>query len=254
MPGDTEWINYLQQFDLDSSYFQNIPYETNKYCVMIEPRKHELLLKVIKNFMYLLQNKGWGLIIFHGTNNEVYLKDELKEWKNVKYVNMCISNLNIHEYNNILTTTPFWQSLKDMGCIHSFIFQCDTILLKDNVNDFLKYDFVGAPWCIQWYGIQGGFNGGLSLRNVNTMIDVIIHSQPLTFENTNIHVNEDIYFAYFMDQFRLKYHLPDREKAMKFSVETVYYHDPIGMHQPHVDKFPSRDEYVRILSKRYQIE
>ena len=44
--------------------------------------------------MYLLQKHGWGLIIFHGTENEYYLHNELKTWKNVGYVQMNVANLN----------------------------------------------------------------------------------------------------------------------------------------------------------------
>ena len=58
------WSDYLKQFDIDNKYF-NITTNTNKFCVIIEPRIEPNLLLVIKNFMFLLQNKNWGLIIFH---------------------------------------------------------------------------------------------------------------------------------------------------------------------------------------------
>ncbi len=54
MTSTTEWVDYLNQFDLSYNYFQNIPSVTEKYCVIIEPRQHPLLIKVIKNFIYLL--------------------------------------------------------------------------------------------------------------------------------------------------------------------------------------------------------
>lgn len=253
MSSDDEWLNYLNQFDLSYNYFQNIPSVTEKYCVIIEPRKHPLLIKVIKNFMYLLQNREWGLIIIHGTSNKEFLKTHLQGWKNVKYVNLFVSNLNIQQYNYIMTNLDLWECIKKHGCKHALIFQCDTVLLKNNVDDYLEYDFVGAPWCIDWYEINGGYNGGLSLRNVNTMIDIIQDGLPITFSN-NVLVNEDIYFAFHMDKNHEKYNLPNRNIAKTFSVETVFYKDPLGMHQPHIDKFPNREEYIRILSKRYEIE
>lgn len=253
MSSHDEWLNYLNQFDLSYNYFQNIPSVTEKYCVIIEPRKHPLLIKVIKNFMYLLQNKGWGLIIIHGTDNKEFLKRGLQGWRNVTYVNLFVSNLNIQQYNYIMTNLELWECLKKHGCKHALIFQCDTILLKNNIDGYLQYDFVGAPWCIEWYGICGGYNGGLSLRNVNTMINVIHNGKPLIFPNNTL-VNEDIYFAFHIDKYREKYNVPDIDIAKTFSVETIYYHDPIGMHQPHVDKFPDKAEYTRILSKRYEIE
>ena len=54
----TEWSNYLKQFDLPYQYFQNITSNTNKFCVIVEPRKHKFLIPVIKNVMYLLQKKN----------------------------------------------------------------------------------------------------------------------------------------------------------------------------------------------------
>lgn len=254
MTSTTEWVDYLNQFDLSYNYFQNIPPITDKFCVIIEPREHPLLIKVIKNFIYLLQNKGWGLIIFHGIDNENYVKTHLHNWKNVKYINLLVSNLSVNDYNNIMTNVNFWIKLRSLNCIHSLIFQCDTILLKDNINDFLKYDFIGAPWCVKWYNINGGYNGGLSLRNVDCMIDIIKNSSPIIILQNNLLVNEDIFFAFYLDKFRKYLCLPDRDTAKTFSVETVYYENPTGMHQPHVEKFPNKNEFIRILSKRYQIE
>ena len=49
MSPDKDWLDYLNQFDLSFNYFQNIPSVTEKYCVIIEPREHPLLIKVIKN-------------------------------------------------------------------------------------------------------------------------------------------------------------------------------------------------------------
>ncbi|KAI0533481.1 hypothetical protein GGR58DRAFT_516882 [Xylaria digitata] len=53
------------------------------------------------------------------------------------------------------------------------IFQTDSILCansRQNLNDFLDYDWVGAPWDVN--GRFGG-NGGLSLRRVSAIIDVL---------------------------------------------------------------------------------
>jgi hypothetical protein len=57
-----------------------------------------------------------------------------------------------------------------------------------------------------------------------------------------------------MYKYRSECVLPEHDVAKQFSVETVYYPDPIGMHQPHVSKFPSENDFERILSKRYEIE
>jgi hypothetical protein len=73
-------------------------------------------------------------------------------------------------------------------------------------------------------------NGGLSLRKKWQMIKIIT-TCPLgkyIEEHYNNH-NEDLYFAYFAQKLDLKVPTPD--EAMKFSVEHIYYPDPVGTHQ-----------------------
>ncbi|KAI1426203.1 hypothetical protein F5Y12DRAFT_794715 [Xylaria sp. FL1777] len=53
------------------------------------------------------------------------------------------------------------------------VFQTDSILCansRQNLNDFLDYDWVGAPWNP---GSRFGGNGGLSLRRVSAIIEVL---------------------------------------------------------------------------------
>jgi hypothetical protein len=244
-----EWDLYLQQFEnLDHTHFTKIPEYTNKFCVMIEPRCHPKLISVIKNFMYLLQERGWGLIIFHGINNQTYLHNELKEWKNVRFVNIHVTNLDTEEYNNMLMSTTFWEILEGLGCTYSFIFQTDTILLKSNIDDFLQYDYVGAPWFMKFFSVLEVGNGGLSLRKVATM-------KMLTQKYQKIPINEDAWFSFLLleeQKINPNIHIPTLEVAKHFSVETVFYHDPCGLHKPHLDVMNcTREEFVQLLTKRH---
>ena len=241
---EPHWSNYLNQFDLPSSYFQNIPSKTNKFCVIIEPRKMEILIKVIKNFMYLLQNKGWGLIVVHGTDNEEFVKSGLCGWKNVHYIKLNVSNLTPPMMEQLLAGfTFFWDKLLSIGCEKALFFQTDALLLKDNVDDFINYDYVGAPWPKKLFGQSFNVgNGGLSLRDTSTMIEIINSLKK-------IHTNEDCYFGYGCIKLNKK--IPTIEEAMKFSVETIYYNDPCGMHKPQINRFPSYQHYVDLLSKKH---
>ena len=253
-----EWAEYLNQFaKLDYSYFSNIPKNTNKYCVIIETRSDPILINVIKNFMYLLQPEGWGLIIFHGIDNENFIKTALNKWQNVHYINTWVSNITPEDYSNELCSSDFWEKIQNKGCEHALIFQMDTILLKPNVNQFLKYDYIGAAWCIKWLGILECGNGGLSIRNVNTM-KLITETCDRNVDTESIYGvrflnNEDIYFSYWLYAMAPKYNLkiPDVDTCGRFSVETIFHEDPCGMHQPHLDKFPSRESFVKLLEKRF---
>jgi hypothetical protein len=251
-----EWMEYLNQFEkLDASYFSKIPKITNKYCIILETRTDPILINVIKNFMYLLQNEGWGLIIFHGIDNNHFIKTALNGWSNVHYVNMWIHSMDQNDYSNELCCSAFWERLQIKRCEHVLIFQMDTILLKPNVNEFLKYDYIGAAWCLKWLGVLECGNGGLSMRNVDTM-KMITETCPRdanTSYGWRYLENEDIYFSYWLHKFVNRYNIkiPDIETCGRFSVETRFHEDPCGMHQPHLDKFPSRESFVKLLEKRF---
>ena len=112
------WMKYLSQFDLPAVHFQDIPSTSSKYCVIIEPRIDPRLPLVIKNFAYLLQRQGWGMIVVHGNhNNGSFIKAALEGWKTVHYVAMPVDNLTISEYNTILSTPLFWETLLQFGVI-----------------------------------------------------------------------------------------------------------------------------------------
>jgi hypothetical protein len=222
------WDKYLDKFDLPPSFFQHIPKDTDKFCVIVEPRNNPLLISVIKNFMFLLQTRGWGLIVFHGSKNETMVRDAFVEWPNVIMYNMNVVNLNVGSYSNLLMTGEFWRRLLDYGCKHALIFQMDTILLNPELDAFLEYDYVGAPWA---NGFRGGVsgNGGLSLRNVEKML-TIAETSPINHGQLCF---EDVFFSYWCKE--KGYHVPTREIASRFSVETIYHETPCGMHKPTID-------------------
>jgi hypothetical protein len=137
-------------------------------------------------------------------------------------------------------STAFWRRLLEYGCKHAVIFQMDTILLNPDLDSFLEYDYIGAPWANGFRWVVSG-NGGLSLRHVETMLTIaetcpIYHGQ-LCFE--------DIFFSYWCKE--KGYHVPSKEIASQFSVETIFHETPCGMHKPTIDP-----ELVKtILEKSY---
>lgn len=87
------------------------------------------------------------------------------------------------------------------------MFQSDTLLLRAGVEEFLEYDYIGAPWNLnpqsssnQWIRIavnhkilsQGCCNGGLSLRDPSTMLKVIKARIP---GNRIVGRQEDVFFS-----------------------------------------------------------
>jgi hypothetical protein len=199
-----------------------IPKVTDYYAVIFETRIHPHLLTVIKSTLFHLNKTNspikWGLQIFHGNQNKKIIENITTKFDNVVATNLEIDNVSKEEYNDILLTSDFWKQVKGTKAL---IFQTDSLLLRGGIDEFLEYDYVGAPWRKpkenQWVG-----NGGLSLRTVSKMIE-ICENNPVTEQ-----IWEDIYFMKYMKGIGVA----DIETAMRFSMEDVFSPNPLGVHNP----------------------
>lgn len=219
------WDKYISLFGNKLNGYSPKIYETDYCAVIVEPRKHKDLESVIKNVMYFLNESDstikWGLKVYHGSNNEEFVRNIVKNWENVELESLSVDNLTNIDYNNLLKTPNFWKSIKSNNIL---IFQTDSLLLKFGIDKFISYIYIGAPWIRFREGKIVG-NGGLSFRNRDKMIDIS------TTHKDDIITMEDIYFCkYLKDE-----DLPDIGVAKQFSVEDVEYDDPIGLHQPKID-------------------
>lgn len=119
-------------------------------------------------------------------------------------------------YSRLLTSPRFWQFV---NADHVLIFQTDSVLCSLSpwrVDDFLEYDYVGAPWQVSYDGITVG-NGGLSLRNAKTML-AITRQYPYTGDE-----HEDLYFSRALKNMQdggRHIHLPTPTVARNFAYET----------------------------------
>ena len=188
-------------------------------AVIVEPREHEFLVPVINNIIDNVPEYT-KIQIFHGTKNLDYIKkhfgNQIKSNK-IILTNLNVENLTIKDYNLLLTSSNFWNNIDGE---HILIFQTDSCMCSKSSNkieDFLKYDYVGAPW-IHLPNMNGG-NGGFSLRKKSKMLEIIS-------KNKYNNENEDVYFSKFST------YLPSRELSKKFSIEGIYYDSPIGIHKP----------------------
>lgn len=232
-------INYGSTFHTDKIY---------KYtAIIVEPRCHAALSFVLKNFFENLSD-DWGFVICHGCNNKYFLENiinnELTMYKNkvVKLVNLNIDNLDSTRYNELLKNKSFYDFIDTETFL---IFQTDSLIIKENkhlINDFLEYQYVGAPWRNGKVG-----NGGLSLRKKSKMIEIL--------DKVNVDdKNEDLFFS---QQRQLDIYLPNFRKAQKFSVESVFYESPFGVHNCYncldkdklkflISKYPDINELCRL--------
>ncbi len=218
-------------------------------AVIVEPRKDELLIKVIHNYLKLLP-KNTKIQIFHGLNNEKFLLDNFsQEIFNNKIIltKLNRTNLTIKDYNFLLTSKDFYNRINGENIL---IFQMDTCLCsntKYKIEDFLIYDYVGAPFINQEY-MKYEYNnkiykvkldnkignGGLSLRKKSKILQYLNESkyngEP-----------EDIYFS-----LNKKFKFPSIETASNFSTENLFNPYSYGVHQGH--KTLSKNN-IKILSQ-----
>lgn len=231
MPKQTDehkfiWNYYVNLFKIKlNKYIPTIYPNTEYTAVIVEPRIHTDLEVVIKNVMYFLNedssNIKWGLKIYHGTDNVDYIKSITSKMNGVILENLMVSNLNDNLYNDFLKNTYFWKSIPTENIL---IFQTDSLLLRFGISEFINWSYIGAPWIRYREGSIVG-NGGLSFRKKSKMIDITSN-----YSDDSIKM-EDIFFCKYLN----KEDVANYDMAMKFSVEDVYYNNPLGLHQPKIE-------------------
>ena len=188
-------------------------------AVIVEPRKHKALSFVLKNALINLPD-NWNIVIMYGNKNKQFVIDiidnDLSEYKErITTKNLKVDNLTIADYNDLLTSKEFYDNIPSEIFL---IFQTDSVICGENnelIDDFLKYDYVGAPWK------DAVGNGGFSLRRKSKTLEIISKCKRGS-------ENEDVYFANpCVSNFK-----PSMEKAKLFSVEAYYSDKSFGVHKP----------------------
>jgi hypothetical protein len=197
--------------------------------VIVEPRCHKYLFNVIDNVIRMLNIK---VILFHGTDNINFINDILNNYINdgklilkpILLNGKPVKNLTIPNYNKLLTSYYFWNTIKYENIL---IFQTDSCVLNINnnfINKFTKYDYVGANVRKKYNSTYQ--NGGFSFRKKSAMLKVldINKKRPLC-----IHPED----KFFTCRFNKVINIAPRYIADKFSVEQYYNCDkPFGCHKP----------------------
>lgn len=147
--------------------------------------------------------------------------------------------------SEFLTKPWLWEQLAPAG--HVLMFQADSIICANSearIEDFLEYDFVGAPIDVPITPPDGhgeGYNGGFSLRNRSMILDIVntfswqkekdegkITQEPCVTQEPCLKF-EDQWFYHKMKENGAR--LPSKEVASAFAVETIWSDRPLGFHQ-----------------------
>ena len=221
-----------------------------KAAVIVENRVLANLIPIILHFSSVL-GPEWPIHVFTGEENQRILLQSFPFQRGVSAGRFHIrllppdTPLNTHaSVSNFMTTPWFWEQLAPAE--HLLLFQADSILCSNSdqkVEDFLQYDFVGAP-VDEVRGLGMGYNGGLSLRSRTKCLEIVnTHSWQTERHGDHSQGNvdyEDQWFSKKMRELpagpdgRPGANLPSTDVAMRFSVETMWYDKPLGYHQPNV--------------------
>ena len=191
----------------------NLKYET----VLIEFRELYNLEFVIKNTILKIGNE-WSHTIICGNLNYDYCLKIIGNM-NIKIIKLNIDNLNVDNYSKLLCSKEFWNLFIGEKIL---IYQEDTFIFKSNIMDFIKWDYIGAPWTItdNKDNLLVG-NGGLSLRTKKIMLEII---EKIPYLNN---IPEDKYFSENINNYGI---LADFLSGLKFSSECFVNSNSFGSH------------------------
>ncbi|MCJ1337173.1 hypothetical protein MMC09_002453 [Bachmanniomyces sp. S44760] len=243
-----------------------------KVAAIVEDRPLGHLIPLILHFAKVL-GPEWPILFFTNNHYDADTTRMLIE-KNIslKPLPPGTSFPDHQSVSQFMTRPWIWEQLAPAEKV--LIFQGDSVICeraRQHVDDYLNYDFIGAP-IVGGHGLGSGYNGGLSLRNRRMTIDILKHNswrretEPppgetrnpgeetvKMVEGANI-VVEDQWYYLKMKQLPRKANgepganLPSYDVAMTFSVETVFYQFPLGYHQPF--KWP-RDRSQQVQLERW---
>ena len=218
---------------------------TTLTCCIVEPRIMDELKGVLYNIANIYGQCDVGLTIYHGTNNHAFINEIIKTWENVVLYNLNVSNLTVDDYSNLLTQKGFYQKFTSS---HVLIFQSDTYIFKPIPSIYYTFDYVGAPWKNtnnnnkkkgkKFWG-NGCGNGGISLRNVDTMIRV-------TTDKGEDKLPEDIYFS----NQQLNVCTSNHTLHTEFSTEQIFNINSYCCHKPYYSMYNKDDtcQYISFLN------
>ncbi|KAK4231215.1 hypothetical protein QBC38DRAFT_467170 [Podospora fimiseda] len=212
------------------------PSETPKLltAVLIETSLSPQLVPILMHFSAVL-GPHWNLTLYTSAESWTehpksapFLRLLASGQLSVRYLPDDVHFTNSASVSKFLAEPWLWEDLADSHRI--LMFQLDSIICANSdfsVDDFLKWDFIGAPIASR-YG--QGYNGGLSLRNPRLFLEIIKETGGM---QGKVEFEDQWFFkqAKKLDAER-GVMLPNADEAKKFSVETIYYERPFGYHQP----------------------
>jgi hypothetical protein len=226
-----DYLCFIRKFQLC-----DIKLEQKYEAVLVEFNILPHIEFLIRNTIYKL-GENWSHTIICGNINYEFVNNLCKEINtNIKIIKLNHDNLTPCEYSNLLCTIDFWELLHGEKIL---LYQEDSCIFRQNIEEFIKWDFIGAP--LNKTNDTLNLNRcGLSLRTRKIMIDII---NKIKLEDTKINslaINymkkydlqycpEHVYFYKNMQEYNIGL-VSDWKSAFNFLSGTILNPNSFGGH------------------------
>lgn len=181
----------------------------------------------------------WDIVILGSYKSITYYKNFFGDY--AKYIHkedLEENSFKMDNYNKLLKDANTWKSLSNYElCL---LIQDDSMIMRNGIEQFYSYDYVGPPWldCTgneqlkDYMGEKLVGNGGLSLRRVKCMHSICINfdAEKYYLFNSQLQpIQEDVYFAMCLN--KIKSNIPSEREAELFGTEEVFNVKSLGFHK-----------------------
>lgn len=206
---------------------------SDKAMVIVEPREHKDLKRVLENFDKNM-DKSWDLYIFHGKSRKNFAEAAAANisGRNVNLIPLDTDNLVSDEYNILFKNPAFWNKINAENIL---IFQTDAALCGKSakkIENFMKHKYIGCSYNDQqigngpWPGNKYYGVGGLSFRKKSFVLSCIAKSKQ---DNSS---GEDMMLANCLHEEAEK---PETAKVInEFCTQNEYHNPSFGAHKTHL--------------------
>ncbi|KAK2000071.1 hypothetical protein LX36DRAFT_631222 [Colletotrichum falcatum] len=162
--------------------YPHSPYNHSKVALLVENRPNPILAPLMLHFISVVP-PDWRFRFMGSVesvksiNQSVAIREQVAAGKlDLTYIPANMSTAGQEMISRYLTNLWLYETVLQPA-EWLLVFQTDSILCansKRNLNEYLEYDWIGAPWNP---GGRWGGNGGLSIRRVSAMIDILRYQQ-----------------------------------------------------------------------------
>ena len=198
-----------------------------KNCIIVPVYKSKLSPVEEISFKQLINVLGnYDIYVVTHTNVNCTEFQNMNPNLNFKYFESNYFE-SIKGYNQLCLSTEFYNAFKEYR--YMLIAQLDTYIFKNEFNYWVEknYDYIGAPWLkvnskghlfdLSRFLVNRVGNGGLSLRNIRTFIEL---SKKYQWLSKIFPKNEDFFWSIIIPLFERHFSVPPVEIAIQFAIET----------------------------------